>query len=113
MNFKVFRTEMFEEEFKKLPKVEQERIGKFEGHLSENPFAGKPLGFMFLREKRLNGRRVYYLIYKDLIAVLMVAISDKKGQQTKINAIKTRLGYYQLVKAILNGSNKPFLFFQL
>ena len=105
---------MFEEEFRKLPKVGQERIEKFEGHLSENPFAGKPLGFIFFREKRLDGKRVYYLIYRDLIAVLMVAISDKKDQQTKINIIKTRLGYYyQLVKAILNNSNKLFLFFQL
>ncbi len=28
MNFKVFRTEMFEEELEKLPKAEQERIKK-------------------------------------------------------------------------------------
>lgn len=101
MKFKVLRADMFKEEFGKLPGAEQERIRKFEKHLSDNPFVGKPLGFVFLREKRLNGRRIYYLIYEEFVMVLMVCISNKKGQQAKINAIKAGLDYYhQLVRGI-------------
>jgi len=99
MNFKVFRTEMFKEELEKQPRIEQERIKRFERHLSDNPFAGKPLGLVFFREKKLNGRRVYYLVYEEFIVVLMVGISNKKNQQAKIDYIKTRLPeYYGIIK---------------
>lgn len=62
MRFKVFRTKTFEKEFEKLPKKEQQEICEFEIKLSENPFLGKPLGLVFFREKKLNSRRVYYLV---------------------------------------------------
>ena len=99
MKFKVFRTATFEKEFYKLENQEQKEIQKFEADLSENPFIGKPLGFVFFREKRLNGKRVYYLIYEDFVVVLMVAISDKKTQQATIDAIKEKLKeYYEMIK---------------
>ena len=78
-------------------------IQNFEIKLSENPFVGKPLGLVFFREKKLNGRRVYYLIYEKFVIVLMVAISDKKTQQPTIEAIKNKLNeYYDLVKNFLD-----------
>ena len=100
--FKVFRTETFEDEFHKLPKTEQQEIKKFEKHLSENPFVGKPLGMPFFREKKFKGRRVYYLIYEDVIVVLMVALSDKKTQQATIDAIKENIAVYseQITKTL-------------
>lgn len=98
MKFKVFRTKTFEKEFEKLPKAEQKEIEKFEEKLPENPFLGKPLGFVFFREKRLNARRIYYLVYGEFVIVLMVAISDKKTQQATIDAIREKMDeYYKTV----------------
>ncbi|MCH8331608.1 MAG: T9SS type A sorting domain-containing protein [Bacteroidetes bacterium] len=91
MKFKVYRAATFEKEFSKLPKPDKESIQKFERKLVENPYLGKPLSYVFLREMKLGSRRVYYLIYEDFIIVLMVAISDKKTQQATINAIKLKL----------------------
>ncbi|MCX6706833.1 MAG: hypothetical protein NT001_01690 [Candidatus Woesearchaeota archaeon] len=97
MGFRVFRTKTFEKEFDKLPKKEQEEIDKLEKKLSENPYSGKPLGLVFFREKKLDGRRIYYLIYDDVVVILMVAISDKKTQQATIDAIKEKLEEYQII----------------
>ena len=114
MLFKIFRTEMFKGELEKLSKTEQTRIKRFENHLIENHFIGKPLGIVFLREKRLNGRRAYYLIYEDFNAVLIVTVSNKKTQQETIAVIKANFGnYYQLIKKIVLETNVLFLFFQL
>ena len=102
MKFKIFRTKTFEKEFEKLPKIEQEMIVKFENKLVENPFLGKPLGYLFFREKKLNGRRIYYLVYGDLVVVLMVGVSDKKTQQATIDSIRLHLNlYYEVVKEAL------------
>ena len=104
MKFKVFRTKSFDREFDKLPKTEQIEIENFEKKLAENPFAGKPLGYVFFREKKLNGRRVYYLVYEDFVIVLMVAISDKKTQKATIDSIKVNLGiYYDMIKETLKN----------
>lgn len=102
MDFKVFRTSTFEKEFSKLAKTEQVAIEKFEKKLVESPYLGKPLGYDFLREKKLNGKRVYYLIYQDLIIVLMVAVSGKKAQQATIDSIRGNFDFYrELVKETL------------
>ena len=102
MKFKIFRTKTFEKEFEKLPKIEQEMIVKFENKLVEDPFLGKPLGYLFFREKKLNRRRIYYLVYEDLVVVLMVGVSDKKTQQATIDNIRLHLNlYYEVVKEAL------------
>jgi len=104
MKFKVFRSATFEKEFSKLPKPDKESIQKFERKLVENPYLGKPLSYVFLREMKLGSRRVYYLVYEDFIIVLMVAISDKKTQQATINVIKLKLEqYYNFVKDSLRN----------
>lgn len=95
MRFKVYRTNTFEEEFRSLSKSEQGRVKNFEAKLSENPFVGRPLSYEFFREKRLNGKRVYYLIYEEFIIVLMTAVSDKKTQQATIDAIIDKLDEYR------------------
>ena len=66
------------------------------------PHLGKPLGYIFFREKKLNGTRIYYLVYEEFVIVLMVAVSDKKTQQDTIEDIKRRLDeYYAFVKDTL------------
>lgn len=104
MKFKVYRTKTFDKDFNKLPKSEQREIEKFEKkQLTENPFVGRPLGLIFFREKKLNNRRIYYLIYEEFVIVLMVAITDKKTQQATIDNIKENLDiYYELIKRKLS-----------
>jgi len=102
MQFKVFRTTTFDKEFSKLSKTEQTAIEKFEKKLVVEPHLGKPLGYVFFREKKLNGTRIYYLVYEEFVIVLMVAVSDKKTQQDTIEDIKRRLdAYYAFVKDTL------------
>ena len=100
--YKIYRTAAFDKEFLKLQKAEQIAIEKFEKKLVENPYIGKSLNYAFLREKKLNGKRAYYLIYDDFVIVLMIAISDKKTQQATIDKIKEHLdSYYKFVKETL------------
>ncbi|MFH0869277.1 MAG: hypothetical protein V1839_03555 [archaeon] len=93
--YKIFIEQEFERDFNKLDKAEQERIIKAREQLKENPYAGKPLGYEWFREKHLNGKRLYYLVYENLKAVLIVALSDKKTQQLTINMIKLALDKYK------------------
>ena len=91
MNYRVHTTQGFDEEASKLEKIEQERINKLFPKLKENPYVGDPLRYKFFREKRINGKRVYFLVFDDLIAVLFVAVSDKKTQQETIDSVLDKL----------------------
>ena len=62
--------------------------------LSVNPFLGKPLHSTFLREKKFDGKRAYFLVYEEFNAILFAATSDKKAQQETINQIKADLPKY-------------------
>ena len=84
MPYKVYTTPEFDRLFKELP---------------GNPYQGRALGFKFFREKRIKGKRVYFLIYDDYILVLMVAIGDKKTQKKDIAQIKmNRKAYLKLAE---------------
>ena len=61
----------------------------------ENPYVGDQLQIKILREKRLEEKRIYYLVFDDLKAVLVVAISDKKTQQETIDRIIRYLKEYR------------------
>jgi hypothetical protein len=56
---------------------------------------GKPLSFPFIREKKLSGKRIYYLVYKDIAIILLIDVSDKKNQKKVIEEIKKRLDEYR------------------
>ncbi len=102
--YKVYRTETFDRLVRKLPKEEQKQIERIEQQLKINPFVGKPLGHKFFREKKIKGRRIYYLVYEDIVIALLVGLSDKKDQQATINLIKSRIPeYYRAVKKALKG----------
>lgn len=99
--YAVFRTLKFDKElFKRFSKEEQKEVENFEKkQLVNNPYVGDHLGYQFFREKKICGKRVYYLVYEDLKAVLMVGVSDKKTQQETIDDIKSRLKeYYEVIK---------------
>ncbi len=65
--YKIMQTEIFERIYNSLPEVEKQRINGIKEQLRINPYVGKPLGYKFFREKKLDGFRIYYLIYEDYI----------------------------------------------
>lgn len=95
--FRVFKTEEFDGDYAKLDKSEQERVDKILGQLiGKGGEVGKPLaGLSFFREKKFGGKRLYYLVYSDILVVLALTISDKKAQQATINQILLNLAEYQ------------------
>lgn len=85
--YKVYHSHRFNKELLKFDKKFQNIIDKIEDQLVENPYSGKPLGVSWFREKRYEKYRIFYLVYEDVSAVFMVAISGKKDQQKVINTI--------------------------
>ena len=95
MVYAVFTTEDFEKEMLKLSQSDRDKIQKLFLQLKENPYVGDALKYRFFREKRLKEKRIYYLIYEGLSAVLVVAISGKKTQQETIDYIISYLPEYK------------------
>ena len=103
--YKVYRTETFDKKVRRLSKEEQKRIENIEKQLRENPFVGKSLSYRFFREKKIGGKRIYYLVYEDLKIVLLVGVSDKKTQQATIDEIRKNIpAYYEAIKKYLQAS---------
>ena len=96
-NFVVIWTETYRNKIDTWEISDREAAEKLPQQLRENPFVGKPLSYRFLREKRINEKRVYYLIYEDLRLVLLVATSGKKDQQTTIDYIKSHLDEFRVL----------------
>jgi mRNA-degrading endonuclease RelE of RelBE toxin-antitoxin system len=89
--YQVFSTTIFDKQLTTLEKSDQDRINVFARQLRENPLIGKPLGLPFLREKKFEGKRMYFLIYDEWSVVLLALISGKKDQQEAIDWIKQHL----------------------
>ncbi len=103
MAYAVYTTKSFDKETAKLPESDKEIIQKMFPKLKEYPYIGDQLQYKHLREKRLREKRIYYLIYEDLKAVLFVAISGKKDQQTTINHIIDSFDEYkEYLQKLLN-----------
>ena len=82
-------TELFEKKFYKLiPKALQDQLWRRINLLGSDPYAGKPLGSRYLREMKLDKFRIYFTIFDDKVLVLLLDVSDKKGQQRVIDSIK-------------------------
>jgi|SRR3989338_11294473 len=93
--YKIFTTEEFDKDFKKLDSTIQKRISNEIEQLKENPYVGKSLGYKFFREKKVMNYRFYYLVYEEHIVVFVVALSGKKDQQDAIDSIKELLPFYK------------------
>lgn len=100
--FKVIGTDTYLRELRKWSKSDQEAAARIPNQLAQTPFVGKPLSYPFLREKKIGGQRIYYLVYADLNMVLLVATSDKKDQQATIDRIKNQLDEYKNVVVSLS-----------
>jgi mRNA-degrading endonuclease RelE of RelBE toxin-antitoxin system len=95
--FKVIGTDTYLRELQKWPKQDYDAATKISKKLVGNPYVGKQLSYPFLREKKIGGRRVYYLVYEDLELILLVASSDKKNQQATIDHIRENLKEFREV----------------
>ena len=95
MSYKVIATDTYLAAIATWPKEDQDMAAKVQKQLALNPFVGDPLNYRFLREKRIKGRRIYYLVYEDLKLILCVATSQKKDQQTTIDHIKNHLDEFK------------------
>jgi mRNA-degrading endonuclease RelE of RelBE toxin-antitoxin system len=99
--FSVIGTETYLRELKKWPEPDKSYAEKIPKGLAINPLVGKQLSYKFLREKKIGGRRVYYLVYDDLNLVLLVATSSKKDQSDTIKHLKKHLDKFrELVEKI-------------
>lgn len=87
MAYAVYTTESFEKEIENLPDSDKESINKIFLQIKENPYVGDQIRYRFFREKRIREKRIYYLVYDDLSAVLVVAFGGKKIQQKIIEEI--------------------------
>ena len=95
--FRIFTTEEFDKDFNNLDKSEQIRVKKIREQLEkQGDLVGRTIsGLSFFREKRLDGKRVYFLVYGNISVILLLAISDKKAQHATINRILLDLSEYQ------------------
>jgi len=94
--YRVFRSVSFQEEIAKYDKSIQDRVDKIENKMMFNSKYGNPLGTEWFRESRFENYRIYFLVYEDLSAIYIVAISGKKKQQKTINTIRLFLEFFKL-----------------
>jgi mRNA-degrading endonuclease RelE of RelBE toxin-antitoxin system len=88
-------TKQFDKDFSKLDNSVKVRIEDEIEQLAINPYVGRPLGYKFFREKKVDKFRFYYLIYEDHVVVFLIAISEKKDQQKTIDTIKHLIPHYK------------------
>lgn len=96
--YRIFLLPEFKKRVKKLlNKKELEELEYFiENDLKINGYkVGDQLTYPFLREKKISGKRVYYLVYKEIAIILLVEASNKKAQQKTIEEIKLYLPEYR------------------
>ncbi|MEK6902921.1 MAG: hypothetical protein AABX02_05040 [archaeon] len=90
--YRIFEFESFEDDFSKIEKADQDRVERFILQLKENAdLVGQPLGFPYIREKKFDGNRLYFVVYTEWNVVLLWGISDKKQQPLSIFKIKQSL----------------------
>ena len=101
MEYKIYKTEVFVKLFDSLELNEKKWIEKIITQLKNNSAAGKPLRFPWFREKKFEGKRLYFLVYDDLKKILLVSFGNKKDQQKIIDAIVEDLkSYRELAKKL-------------
>jgi len=96
MTYAVYTTENFEKEIERFSEADREIIHKIFLQLKENPYVGDQIRYRFFREKRIKEKRIYYLVYDDLMVVLVVAVGGKKMQQETIEEIIKELPEFKI-----------------
>lgn len=91
MVYEIKMIELFEKKLNLLRINKREDILNRLEKLSINPFIGKPLGYKFLRELKLDKFRVYYLIFENELIVLIITAGDKKDQKDTIKYLRNNI----------------------
>ena len=92
----LYRTGEFDENYDNLDHSDQIKVDKVLIKLREQgDHVGKELHYSFLKEKRIGGKRLYFLLYLDLHAILMLFITNKKMQQCTIDRVLSELPNYE------------------
>ncbi len=95
----VYETEAFTELCEALEKSEREWVEKIKDQLAGNLEIGKPLKYDWFREKKLGGKRLYYLINKKTSKTIILAFGGKKEQQKIIDhVLANRERYTRLIE---------------
>ena len=103
--YKVFHTNRFEKELRKINHTFKNWLDKIENQIVKNPYVGKPIDFPWFREKKFKNYRVYFIIYEKEKSVVFVAISTKKDQQRVINSIRLLLRTFgEEIKELLKST---------
>ena len=96
VRFRVFKTATYDEDYAGLDNAERLRVDSLVEQLfDQGDVTGKPLGVPFFREKKFGGKRLLYLVYHSVSAILLVAITDKKAQEATITEILLHLDEYK------------------
>lgn len=98
----IIKTDLFKEQFEDLNEDQKQWIRKIAEQLKFNSEVGKPLGYKWIREKKHNGFRLYYLVYKQENKIALIAFGPKKDQKKIIANIFTHLEEYN---KIVEGTN--------
>ena len=85
-NYDVYATDSFKKLYLTLDRSEQNWIDKIKIKLGENP-TGKILHFNWFREKKYEGKRLYFLVDDDRRKLLFVSFATKKDQQKVIDFV--------------------------
>lgn len=107
MTYAVYTLGIFDKQLEKLSGSDREIIQKIFLQLTENPYVGDQIRYRFFREKRIKEKRIYYLIYEDLSAVLVVTFGGKKAQQDTIaEIVKFFPEYRTYIESLLRSDKK-------
>ena len=103
--YKVVTSDSFNRDVEKLDNSLQIPITNIIEQLENDPYAGRSLKYPFFREKRIKKNyRLYYLIYEEYVAILVIAINSKKQQDETIDKILRLLpDYKEEVRMKLSG----------
>jgi len=85
-NYYVYTFNTFDKIYLKLDRSEQIWIQRIIENLETNPY-GKILRFSWLREKKHQNKRLYYIVDDITQRILIIAFAPKKDQQETINYI--------------------------
>lgn len=66
-------------------------LQKFIQEIKRSPNRGKILGPHYFREKKINNKRIYFIIKTRPKMILFLDVSTKKYQQKTINRIRENL----------------------
>ncbi len=106
-NYRIILCPDFNTDYGHLEESEKARVYEFARQLSNSAIVtGKPLGYLFFRKKKFNGKRLYFLIYEEWKMIVFVRISGKKDQTVTTVEVKQKLlAYKEFVREKLNDPN--------